>query len=97
LVIYHSHLRLAGELEDEGWETGLSVSRALRSNAERSDAYNCTKLHWQIDLDVFYKTGLQTAMIGRGRGVKEAATRADVIKLFLAAACSLWQDALYPF
>jgi hypothetical protein len=34
-------------------------------------------------------------MFGRGRDVKEAATRADVIKLFPATACSVWQDALY--
>jgi hypothetical protein len=35
-------------------------------------------------------------MFGRERGVIEAATRADVIKLFPATACSVWQDALYP-
>jgi hypothetical protein len=34
-------------------------------------------------------------MLGRGHGVKKAATRADVIKLFPATACSVWQDALY--
>jgi hypothetical protein len=33
-------------------------------------------------------------MIRRGRGVKEASTRANVIKLFPATACSVWQDAL---
>jgi hypothetical protein len=36
------------------------------------------------------------AIIRRGCGVKEAATRAVVIGLFPATACSLWQDALYP-
>jgi hypothetical protein len=34
-------------------------------------------------------------MIRRGRGVIEATTGADVIKLFPATACSVWQDALY--
>jgi hypothetical protein len=34
-------------------------------------------------------------MIRRGRGIIEAATRADVIELFPATACSVWQDALY--
>jgi hypothetical protein len=34
-------------------------------------------------------------MLGRGHGVKEAATQADVIKLFPATAFSVWQDALY--
>jgi hypothetical protein len=33
-------------------------------------------------------------MVRGGRGEKEAATRADVIELFPATACSLWQDAL---
>jgi hypothetical protein len=36
-------------------------------------------------------------MLGRGHGVKEAATQADVIKLFPATAFSVWQDALYLF
>jgi hypothetical protein len=35
-------------------------------------------------------------MLGRGHGVKEAATQADVIKLFPATAFSVRQDALYP-
>jgi hypothetical protein len=39
---------------------------------------------------------LQLSMIRRRRGVKEAAIRADMIKLFPATACSVWQDALYP-
>jgi hypothetical protein len=94
LVIYHPHFRLVGELEDEGRENRLSASRASCSNAGRSDAYNCTKLHWQIDLDVFYNIRLQTAMIRRGRGVIKAATGAGVIKLFSATACSVRQDAL---
>jgi hypothetical protein len=34
-------------------------------------------------------------MLGRGHGVKEAATQADVIKLFPTTAFSVWQDALY--
>jgi hypothetical protein len=34
-------------------------------------------------------------MVRGGRGEKEYVTRADVIKLFPATACSLWQDALY--
>jgi hypothetical protein len=34
-------------------------------------------------------------MIRRGRGVKEAAIRADMIKLFPATAYSVWQDPLY--
>jgi hypothetical protein len=34
-------------------------------------------------------------MIRPGHGVIEAATGADVIKLFPATACSMWQDALY--
>jgi hypothetical protein len=33
-------------------------------------------------------------MLGRGHGVKEAATQADVIKLFPATAFSVRQDAL---
>ena len=94
-MIYSSHLRLAGELEDERREFRLPASRASCSNAARSDAYNRTRLHGQIDFDVFYKIRLQTAMIRHGRDVKEAATRADVIKLFPATACSVWQDALY--
>jgi hypothetical protein len=89
LVIYYLHLRLVGELEDEGRENRLSISRASCSNAGRFDTYNCTKLHWQIDLDVFYNIRLQTAMIRRGCGVIEAATGADVIKLFPATACSV--------
>jgi hypothetical protein len=36
-------------------------------------------------------------MLGRGHGVKEAATQADVIKLFPATAFSVWQDALYLY
>jgi hypothetical protein len=95
LGIYCPHSRLVGELEGERRESRLSASQASYSDAERSDAYNCTRLHLQIDLDVFYKIRLQTAMIRRGRGVIEAATRADVIKLFPATACSVWQDALY--
>jgi hypothetical protein len=94
LVIYHPHFRLVGELEADRLENGLSASRASCNNARRSDAYDCTKLHWQIDLDVFYNIRLQTAMIRRGRGVIEAATGANVIKLFPATACSVWQDAL---
>jgi hypothetical protein len=38
---------------------------------------------------------LQTAMIKRERGVIEAATGADMIKLFPTTACPVWQDALY--
>jgi hypothetical protein len=34
-------------------------------------------------------------MIRRGRDVKEATMRADMIKLFPATACSVWQDPLY--
>jgi hypothetical protein len=34
-------------------------------------------------------------MLGCGHGVKEAATQADMIKLFPATAFSVWQDALY--
>jgi hypothetical protein len=34
-------------------------------------------------------------MIGRGRGVKVAAMRAYLIKLFPTTACSVRQDALY--
>jgi hypothetical protein len=37
---------------------------------------------------------LRMAMIRRGHGAKEAAKRADVIKLFPATAYSVWQDAL---
>jgi hypothetical protein len=88
-------MRLVGELEDERRENQLLASRASCSNTGRLDACNCTRSHWQVDLDVFYKIGLQTALIRRGRGVKEAATRADVIEFFPATACSLWQDALY--
>jgi hypothetical protein len=72
LMIYWQHLRLIGELEDERRENRLSALRASYSNARRSDAYSCTRLYWQIDLDVIYKVELQTAMIRCGRGVKEA-------------------------
>jgi hypothetical protein len=34
-------------------------------------------------------------MLRRRYGVEKAATRADVIKLFPATACSVWQDPLY--
>lgn len=57
-------------------------------------AYNCTRSQWQIDVDVFYKTRLQTATIRRGRGVVEDAIRADVIKPPPATALLLWRDAL---
>jgi hypothetical protein len=33
-------------------------------------------------------------MIRRGRGVREAAKRADMIEFFPATACSVWQDPL---
>jgi hypothetical protein len=94
LVIYCTHFRLLGELEDEPRENRLSATRASWSNAGRFGTYNCSKSHWQIGLDVFYKKRLQTAMIRRGRGVIEAATGADVIQLFPTTACSVWQDAL---
>jgi hypothetical protein len=94
LVIYHPLFRLGSELEDEGRENRLSASRATCSSAARSDACDGIILHWRIALDVLYKIGLQTAMFGRGHGVREAATGADVIKLFPATGCSVWQDAL---
>ena len=89
LVIYSSHLRLIVELEDEGLGNGLSTSRDPCSNAARSGACTCTRFHWQIDLDVFYKIGLPTATIRCGRGVTKVTTRADAIKLFPATACSV--------
>jgi hypothetical protein len=58
LVIYRQRLRLVGELEDERRKNKLSALRASRSNAGRSDVHNPTGLHWQIDLDVVYKTKL---------------------------------------
>jgi hypothetical protein len=95
LMIYCPHLRFVGELEVERRETSLSASRASCSNAGCSDIRDCTRLHWQNDLGVLYKIRLQAATLRRGRGVKEAATRVDVIMLFPAAACSVWQDTLY--
>jgi hypothetical protein len=86
LAVYHPPLRLVGELEDERRENRLSATRASWSN---DNEYYCTRLQWQVALDIFYKMRLQTAMIRRGRGVIEAATDIDVIKLFPATACSL--------
>jgi hypothetical protein len=94
LVIYPPQFRLIGELEDEGRENRLSASQASCSSTTRSGACDCTKLHWQIALDVLYKIELQTATIRRGRGEEEALRRPDVIELFPATACSAWQDAL---
>jgi len=95
MVFHCLHLRVVGELEDEASENGLSASRASCSSAARSDESDSTILHWQIALDVLYRIGLQMAMFRRGHGVKDAAMRADTIKLFPATARSVWQDALY--
>jgi hypothetical protein len=95
MVLYCPHLRLGGELEDGTQENRLSAPPASYNNAERSTAYNCTSIHRQVGLDVLYIAILQTAMIRHGRGVKEAATHADIMKVFPATACSMWQDPLY--
>jgi hypothetical protein len=87
--MYCLHLRLADELEDEGLENTLSALQASNVNAGDSDAYNCTRLHEQIDLHVLCRTRLQTGINRRGCVVKEVARRADVIKLFPTTACSV--------
>jgi hypothetical protein len=83
-----------GELEDERQETRLSALRASYSDDGHSGAYSCTRSYRQIDLDVLYKIRLLISMIRLGDDVNEAATRADVIKLFPTTAYSVWQDSL---